>query len=61
MQSTVTGSYRSVIGYVQKDSKLGIFRDHYKLGDSLYGVATHEFCPYTRIEITKVKSRKTIN
>ena len=36
-------------------------RDDYKLGDSLNGVATHECCPDTMSEITKVKSATTIN
>ena len=48
------------IGYVRKDNKLGMVQDDYKLGDSLNGVATHEFCPYIRNYITKVESAMTI-
>ena len=36
-------------------------QDHYKLGDSLKGVATYDCGPTTRSEITKVKSTTTIN
>ena len=46
MKSTVTGTYRSVIGMVLYE---------YKLGSSLNVVATHLCCPDTRSEITKVK------
>ena len=61
IQSTVTGTYRSGIGYVHKDNKLGIVQDDYKLGNSLNGLATHECCQDTRSEITKVTSETTIN
>ena len=61
MRSTITGPYRSGIGYVHKDNKLGMIRDDYKLCNSLNGVATHECCPDTMSEITKVKSATTIN
>ena len=61
MRSTVTGPYRSVIGYVCKDNKLGMVQDDHKLGDSLNRVATHECFPDTRSEITKVNSSTTIN
>ena len=61
MRSTVTGTYRSGIGYVHKDNKLGIVQDDYKLGYSLKGVTTHECDPATKSDITKVKSTKKIN
>ena len=61
MQINVTGPYRSGIGYVSKDNKLVMFRYNYKLGNSLNGVATHEYGPDTRSEISKVKSAKKIN
>ena len=61
MYSNVTGPYRSGIGYVRKDNKLGMVRYDYRLGNSLNGVATHKCGTATRSEITKVKSAKTIN
>ena len=61
MRSTVTGPYRSGIGYVRKDNKLGMVQDDHKLGDSLNGAATHECCPDTMSEIKKVKSATMIN
>ena len=60
MWSTVTGPYRSGIGYAREDNKLGMVQDDYKLGNSLNGMATHECGPANRSEITKVKSAKTI-
>ena len=61
MKITDTGPYRSGTGYVRKYNKLGMVRDDYKIGDSLNGVETHECCPSTRSEITKVKYATTIN
>ena len=61
MRSTVTGTYRSGIGYFREDNKLAMVLDDYKLGNSLNGVATNDCGPATRSEITKVESVKTIN
>ena len=41
MRCTVNGPYRSGIGYVRKDNKLGMVQDGYKLGNALNGIATH--------------------
>ena len=61
MRITVAEPYRSGICYVREDNKLGMVLDDYKLGNSLHGVATHEFVPDTRSGIPKVKSATRIN
>ena len=61
MRRTGTGPYMSGIGYVRKDYKLGMVQDDFKLGDSLNGVATHEFGTANMSWITKVKSTNKIN
>ena len=61
MRSTVTGTYRSEIGYVHKDNKLGMVQDDHKLGNSLNGVAKYECCQDTGSDITKVNSATMIN